>query len=137
MNAVTDPGAGDPSVPAPARGLVLFGHGARDPRWAGPMRRLAARLEAAEPTVPVALAFLEFIAPDLEEACAQLVDRGVREIRVVPVFLAGSGHVLRDLPSLAQAVGARWPDLVLHVEPALGERDAVLDAMAAECLRSL
>lgn len=117
------------------QGLVLFGHGARDPRWAEPMRRLAARLTAADPATPVALAFLEFTAPDLEQACEQLVARGVREVRVVPVFLSGTGHVLRDLPARVQAVTARWSELQVRIEPALGEREAVLDAMAAECLR--
>ncbi|MCS0464531.1 cobalamin biosynthesis protein CbiX, partial [Burkholderia mallei] len=28
-------------------GIVLFGHGARDARWAGPFERLAAKLRAA------------------------------------------------------------------------------------------
>lgn len=30
-----------------SHGIVLFGHGARDPRWAEPFERLAARLRGA------------------------------------------------------------------------------------------
>jgi sirohydrochlorin cobaltochelatase len=40
-------------------GIVLFGHGARDARWAEPFERLAAKLRASRGGQPVALAFLE------------------------------------------------------------------------------
>ena len=37
-------------------GLVLFAHGARDPRWAEPFEAVAARLRTLEPGVPPHLA---------------------------------------------------------------------------------
>jgi len=46
-------------------GLILFAHGARDPRWALPFEAVAARVRAQRPGVPVRLAFLEFMAPTL------------------------------------------------------------------------
>ena len=48
-------------------GLILFAHGARDPRWAIPFEAVAERVRAARPGVPVRLAFLEFMAPNLPE----------------------------------------------------------------------
>ncbi len=48
-------------------GMILFGHGARDPRWAEPFERLAAKLRAQR-SDPVALAFLELMTPDLPTA---------------------------------------------------------------------
>ena len=39
--------------------LVLFAHGARDPRWAIPFERLAERARTKRPDVSVSLAFLE------------------------------------------------------------------------------
>ncbi|MDW9242132.1 hypothetical protein C7S13_1888 [Burkholderia cepacia] len=35
-----------------SHGIVLFGHGARDPSWAEPFERLAARLRGAAPPRP-------------------------------------------------------------------------------------
>ncbi len=47
-----------------SHGIVLFGHGARDPRWAEPFERLAARLRGApSPAAHVTLAFLELMTP--------------------------------------------------------------------------
>lgn len=115
-------------------GLVLFGHGARDPRWRDTIDALAARLAAREPALPVRAAFLEFMRPDLVEAVAGLAAEGVREVVVAPVFLAAGGHVLRDLPERLAEIAAAHPGLAVRVEPALGSLPTVIDAMAAHCV---
>ena len=115
-------------------GLVLFGHGARDPRWADTIRALAERLGARAPDLPVEAAFLEFLSPDLSEAVDRLVARGARSIVVAPVFLAAGGHVLRDLPDLLARTAARHPGLRVRTAPALGSLPGVVEAMAEACL---
>ena len=50
------------------RGLLLFAHGARDPRWAVSFEDVADRVRVREPDVSVALAFLEFMSPGLIDA---------------------------------------------------------------------
>ncbi|HEX7435207.1 MAG TPA: CbiX/SirB N-terminal domain-containing protein, partial [Caldimonas sp.] len=57
-------------------GLLLFAHGARDPRWSAPFEDVADRIRSAAPALPVELAFLEFMAPTLTEAGAGLVASG-------------------------------------------------------------
>jgi sirohydrochlorin cobaltochelatase len=47
------------------QGLILFAHGARDPRWAAPFEDMAARIRAHGRSCAVRLAFLEFMTPDL------------------------------------------------------------------------
>jgi sirohydrochlorin cobaltochelatase len=119
------------------QGLVLFGHGARDPRWADTMKALAVRIGALNPGVPLQLAYLEFMSPDLPVAVDALVAQGVRTIVVVPVFLAAGGHVLRDLPDRLSAIADRHPGLQVKVEPALGSEASVIDAMAGVCVDAL
>ena len=115
-------------------GLVLFAHGARDPRWADTVLALAARIVERSPDLLVRPAYLEFMAPDLAGAIDALVDDGARSIVVAPVFLAAGGHVLRDLPARLGEIAARHPGLALRVEPALGSLPAVIDAMASHCI---
>lgn len=119
------------------KGLVLFGHGARDPRWADTMKALAERIGALDPELPLQLAFLEFMSPDLSAAVDLLVAQGVRSIVVAPVFLAAGGHVLRDLPDRLAAIAERHPGLRVTVEPALGSHLSVIDAMAGICVGAL
>jgi sirohydrochlorin cobaltochelatase len=118
-------------------GLVLFGHGARDPRWADTMDAIAARIGAVSPGLQVRTAFLEFMAPDLAGAIDELVAQGVGSVVVAPVFLASGGLVLRDLPDRLAAIAARHPGLSVRVEPALGSLPQVVDAMARACLDAL
>lgn len=119
-----------------ADGLILFAHGARDARWRIPFDKLAALLAAQRPQLPLQLAFLEFMQPDLRSAVQQLAGAGCRRLTLIPVFLAQGGHLLRDLPpmlaSLQQEFGVQ-----IETRQAIGEDDGVLQAIAAYCLASL
>jgi sirohydrochlorin cobaltochelatase len=119
------------------RGLILFAHGARDSRWAEPFERLRAKIQAARPGLPVALAYLELMTPDLGTAVDQMVAAGCRQLRVVPVFLGQGGHVRRDLPELIDQAAARHAGLVIELAQPVGENDAVLDQMVAVCIDGL
>jgi sirohydrochlorin cobaltochelatase len=110
---------------------------ARDPRWAEPFERLKRKVEIARPGLPVALAYLEIMQPDLAAAADALAAAGCRSLRIVPVFLGQGGHVREDLPEIVDAVRARHPNLVIEQLPAVGEHDAVLDRIAAVCVDSL
>ena len=116
-------------------GLILFAHGARDARWAEPFERLRDRVVRAAPGVKVVLAFLELMAPDLIAAATELCDSGCRAVAVVPVFLGQGGHVRQDLPQLLEDAASRHPECAFRLADAAGEDDAVLDALAAYCVR--
>jgi sirohydrochlorin cobaltochelatase len=118
-------------------GLILFAHGARDPRWAEPFERLRERVARAAPDAQVTLAYLEFMAPDFDTAVTALCGAGCRRVTLVPVFLGQGGHVRKDLPGLLQGAAARHPECEFRLAGTAGEDDAVLDAIAAYCLRQL
>jgi sirohydrochlorin cobaltochelatase len=113
------------------RGLILFAHGARDPRWAEPFERLHDRTRKLRPGLATRLAYLELMKPDLAGAAAELVAEGCSEIRVVPVFLGQGGHVREDLPEIAKGLAERYPSVQFSFLPPAGEDDAVLDALAS------
>jgi sirohydrochlorin cobaltochelatase len=112
------------------KGLLLLAHGARRPEWARPFELLADGLRGDG---PVQLAFLEFMAPDLPTAVDLLVAQGCTQIELIPCFLGGAGHVLRDVPPLLETARARHPDLQLRLHGALGEQPAMIAAMQTVC----
>lgn len=114
--------------------LILFAHGARDPRWAEPFLRLQQILQAQSPDIDVSLAFLELMSPRLPERVAQLVADGCAEVTVVPVFFGQGGHVLRDLPVALDLIRQSHPQLAIKASPAVGESEDVLNAIARYCL---
>ncbi|MFT3821507.1 MAG: CbiX/SirB N-terminal domain-containing protein [Rubrivivax sp.] len=112
------------------QGLILFAHGARDPRWAAPFEDLAARVRRQRPGLALRLAYLEFLAPDLATAVAELAAAGCTRIELLPLFLGSGGHVRKDLPRLLDELRARHPRLTITLHTAAGELDTVLQAMA-------
>ena len=117
-----------------ARSLVLFAHGARDPRWAEPFEAVAERVRAAAPDLPVVLAYLELMAPTLDEAVDGAVDGGATTVDIVPLFLGTGGHLRHDLPPLVDALRSAHPDVTIRLHAAIGEHAAVSEAMARAAL---
>lgn len=118
-----------------ATGLILFGHGARDPRWREPFDRLAADVAERYPG-PVSAAFLEKMSPDLTAACRSLVERGAARIVVVPLFLGTGGHLRKDLPALLESA-REAAGVPVAAAGAIGEDSQVLAALADYCLRCI
>jgi len=112
------------------RGLLLFAHGARDPRWAEPFEAVAAAARRHEPSWTVQLAFLEFMTPTLIDAGHALAGGGCTRVDVVPLFLGAGGHVRKDLPLLLDELRAAHPGLRWQLQRAIGEQAGVVDAMA-------
>jgi sirohydrochlorin cobaltochelatase len=119
------------------RALILFAHGARDPRWAEPFRRLQQIVQAQAPDTTVSLAFLELMEPRLPALVGELVQQGCMEATVVPVFFGQGGHVLRDLPVMIEQLRAQYPQLSLKAASAVGEDAEVLNAIARYCIETL
>ena len=117
--------------------LILFAHGARDPRWAAPFERLQQVIQAQLPDVAVRLAFLELMTPRLPEVAVELVQAGCSKVTVVPVFLGQGGHVLRDLPLIVTQLKLDHPQIDIRVADAVGESATVLDAMARYCVSTV
>ena len=119
-----------------ARGLILFGHGSREPRWAEPFERLAAEVRS-QTSCEVRLAYLEVMQPDLEGAAESLIASGATSIRIVPIFFGQGGHITRDLASWLDRLRERHPGVAFESTAAIGDDAAVIEALAAYCLRSL
>lgn len=116
------------------KGIILFGHGARNPEYTAPFKRIRAAVEALQPDVPVEVGFLELTQPPLEASIECLVARGVNEIKIVPIFFAPGRHVLKDLPELIGNAMDRFPGVEFDVAACVGEVDRVIEAMAAHAI---
>jgi len=110
--------------------IVLFAHGARDPEWAVPARQVAAEVQRLRPDVSVSVAFLEFMEPTLADAVDAAAAAGARVLRVVPLFVARSGHLKKDVPVLIEAAQAKHPDCRIELAAVVGEDAGVVRAMA-------
>jgi sirohydrochlorin cobaltochelatase len=113
-------------------GILLFAHGARDPAWAQPFEAAARDLRArfGSQGAEVALAFLEFMNPNLLQAGEQLATEGCTRVTVVPLFLGAGGHVRKDLPRLMDELAQLHPQVQWRLSAAVGETDILIKALS-------
>ena len=114
---------------------ILFAHGARNPEWRKPLEAIRDAVLARRPGARVEIAFLEFLEPTLPEAVDRIAAEGYRELAIVPIFMAQSGHTKRDLPALLAAARERHPRLDIRLAIPIGEASEVVSAIAAYALQ--
>jgi sirohydrochlorin cobaltochelatase len=118
-----------------ATALILFAHGARDPEWANPMRRVQAAIRQRVTGVPVELAFLEFMTPTLIDCVAEQVATGAGKVVILPMFIARGGHLKRELPEMLEILRSTYPAVEFVLGGAIGEEEIVVQAMADAALQ--
>lgn len=118
--------------------LILFAHGARDPRWAEPLARIQTLITARTGgAVKVYQAFLELMSPSLPELVAVLDSEQCNQLHIVPVFLGQGGHIRNDLPKLIRQLELAYPHISFQLASAIGENEQVLNAIADVCIESM
>ncbi|MCG3173700.1 MAG: hypothetical protein GMKNLPBB_01901 [Myxococcota bacterium] len=101
--------------------LILMPHGSRDPKWRAPFESMLQTLRAGAGEHAVAIAWMEFAHPSLEEVAREGYARGVRKMALLPLFMSGGGHVDNDIPALVQAVQEICPGLRIEILPPVGQ----------------
>lgn len=127
MNSFTS----NPQIkPASQLGIVLFGHGSRDPNWRLPMEAVAAQIRSREPATPVVCAYLELCEPSLPAAAAALIKDGAERVKIFPLFLGVGKHAREDLPLLVSEIRATHPQTEVELMATAGENPALIALMA-------
>tara|TARA_Y100001968_G_scaffold211542_1_gene194702 strand:- start:621 stop:1679 length:1059 start_codon:yes stop_codon:yes gene_type:complete len=81
-------------------GIVLCGHGSRDPQAVKEFINVVDKIKSRMPDVPVAFGFLEFNRPIISEALDQLMNLGVERVIALPAMLFAAGHTKNDIPAV-------------------------------------
>ncbi|MEY3863597.1 MAG: hypothetical protein RLZZ472_1407 [Pseudomonadota bacterium] len=115
------------------KAIILFSHGARDPRWKEPIINVQKLIQAQNPEMIVELAFLELMSPTLSECIEDIISKEIYQMTLVPIFFGQGGHIREDLPKLLAACSQKYPQMDLTVKPAVGEDLGVLQAIAKYC----
>lgn len=131
-------GGPGPSADADGKlGVALLAHGSRSGSdTIDGLRLMVERLqERLRPRrAKVAMACLEFIAPDLPDAVSALVADGRSDIIVMPFLLGQGTHFAEDLDAEIARAAARHPDARIRASQAFGCDPALVDIAADRAL---
>ena len=109
--------------------LILIVHGSRDPKWRAPFERFCEELKTSIGESLIHLCYMEIGTPRLGDVCSDLYASGVRDARLVPLFMASGGHVDTDIPRQAAEVEAELDGFTLEIAGAIGEHPLIKAAM--------
>jgi sirohydrochlorin cobaltochelatase len=82
----------------------------------------------------VELAYLQLCEPTLDQVLARLSEAGLEEALVIPLFMSGGGHLLRDVPDIVEQAGRR-AGLRVRAAGAIAEEPEVVEAMVEAVTR--
>jgi len=104
------------------KGLLLVAHGSGMEAAKHEILNLAGKLREtmSRQYGVISAAFLQRASPSISEAIQDQVDRGVKEIVVVPYLLATGRHVAEDIPEALDRFRKSDPDLSISVVPHIG-----------------
>lgn len=104
----------------PQQGILLCGHGSRDPRGTAAFRGLVTAMQSRHPDKVVDYGFLEFAHPVYAAAVERMYRQGVRRMIALPVILFAGGHAKNDIPYEMNTLQQQYPDLSITMGRPLG-----------------
>ncbi len=114
------------------RGLLIVGHGTRQPRGQDEFWGLVRQVSQLLPDVPLQGAFLEWATPTIDDSLQRLAQRGVASVALMPLLLLAAGHAKQDIPAIAHAASDRL-GLQLDLLPVLGDHPNLLSLSHQQC----
>ena len=113
------------------KSLLLVAHGSRrmesNEEIAAIANTLRERLKGKYAAVEHA--FLELAEPSIPNAIDQLIDRGSKEVNILPYFLSAGRHVHEDVPDIVQSKQKEHSKINIRVFPYLGESQEIIDLL--------
>jgi len=112
------------------KALLIVAHGSRREASNQEVRELSQLLAKSQSGFDfVDSAFLEIAEPSIPTGLERCIERGAREIIVLPHFLAAGRHVIEDIPAEVAPVETRYPDVSVRITPHLGASNLMVHAM--------
>lgn len=114
-----------------SRGIVLMGHGTKDPEGVAEFLGFARALRERTGEM-VATGVLEFPspeAPDIQTAFDLAADAGLDEVTALPALLFFAGHSQEDMPAEVVRARSRHPELTIPFAGPLGSDERLLAAV--------
>lgn len=107
-------------------GLLIVGHGSRDPSANVEFEALVAAYRVARPDIEVAHGYVELARPSLSTALGNLAQR-TNSVVVLPLFLFAAGHVKNDIPLALSQARQDFPTARFTVANALGVHPTLVE----------
>jgi sirohydrochlorin ferrochelatase len=110
--------------------LLLIAHGSREPEANADLHHVVEALRQRGQFDLVEASFLELAEPDIDTGGGRCVERGARQVILLPYFLSAGIHVRRDLTAARGRLAERFPGVDFRLAEPLGQHPLLIQVVA-------
>lgn len=109
--------------------LILIAHGSKDSKWRKPFEKMSDEIGKEVGAKNVSLCYMGSAEPSLEKVVEKAVKNKVSSFKVLPLFMAGGGHVDKDIPEQIAAIKEKHSNIDIKLLGAIGEHPLIYGAI--------
>jgi len=117
--------------------VILLGHGSALDEANEILRATARALQERHGFAVVETAFLLLAEPGFCQTLEGLIERGYRDITVMPYFLSCGAHVAKEIPAEVALVRKKYPNLRIRITESLGFHEKIVDIVEQRLTEAL
>lgn len=118
------------------KGILILAHGSKNKESIDILNEIISMVKERLKDSIVEGAFISFFKIDIEHGLKSLINKGVREIYIIPYFLFEGVHVKEDIPRKVNEVLKDYPDVKYKIGKTLGT-DIRLSEIVADRINEL
>lgn len=118
------------------KGILLLAHGSREEATEITMEKITGYVKEELSLDNVVCAYLQFSEKTLEWGINTLIEKGAKDIKVVPYFLFEGVHIKEDIPEEINKILEHHSDIKITLGKTLGD-DRRLGTILADRVREL
>lgn len=121
------------------KGLLILVHGSKSKEADVMTQELVKKLQEKERTAFLEIGYgaLQISSPTAEEGIRDLIEKGMEEIIVVPMFLFEGVHIKSDVPALMESIKDKYPQVKIKLGKHIGADNRLVDIIHERALETL
>jgi sirohydrochlorin ferrochelatase len=108
-------------------GTLILAHGSKRQETERIMDSLVAKVKLKTGEELVYPAYLQFSEQNLEKGIEYLIDKGVKKVKIVPMFIFDGVHVTSDIPGELDEIKAKHPEVEFEMSRHIGDDDKLAE----------
>mgnify|MGYP000032091520 FL=1 len=101
-------------------GILILAHGSRDKSAEDTIKKIISMLKKKMDNCIIEYAFLQFSQLTIQKGLDNLVDKGVKDIKIIPYFLFDGIHIRENIPREVEDYLKNNPDIKVSLGKTLG-----------------
>lgn len=112
------------------KAILILAHGSREKNTEKTLEWIVEGVRKKSHIDLISEAYLQFSEKNIEAGIRELMDKGAKEITIIPYFLFEGVHIREDIPSEIKALKQKYPEVAIHFGRILGSDERLIDILA-------